>query len=382
MSLRPGRQTLALVGALLLIGGIIYAIESLAPRGLRPTVGGALASAGAPSPGLEGQPGPPLPEVVDIEAWLNSPPLTVQDLRGKVVLVDFWTYSCVNCLRTLPYLKEWHNKYASRGLAILGIHTPEFAFEKDVGNVRQAVQRYGVAWPVALDNNYATWQAYLNRYWPHKYLADAEGRLRFHHIGEGAYRETEEWIRTLLVEAGVDLSGVPLGSEDLPLPERQDISRELYAGKAWRQGGYLGNAAVATEGATGVYQDPGDHRDGQIYYSGRWEESQESMRAAGPGPDGSAHIAISYRAGSANAVLRPATGQRATIEVQLDGLPVPRALAGDDLTYDAAGRSLLNLTEARMYSLVRSLENTAHRLKLLALSGEFSLFTFTFSAAS
>jgi len=145
---------------------------------------------------------PAMPEFVGIEAWLNSPPLTAAGLKGKVVLVDFWTYSCINCIRTLPYITSWDEKYRDKGLVIVGVHTPEFAFEKNRKNVEAALKRHAIRYPVAQDNSFATWNAYSNQYWPAKYLFDAEGRLRNYHFGEGEYVETERAIQSLLAEAG------------------------------------------------------------------------------------------------------------------------------------------------------------------------------------
>jgi thiol-disulfide isomerase/thioredoxin len=143
-----------------------------------------------------------LPDPVSATAqWLNSPPLTSGDLRGKVVLVEFWTYGCINCRHTLPYVKAWSAKYRQDGLLVVGVHTPEFAFEKDRGNVERAVRDLGITYPVVMDNQYEIWNAYKNRYWPAQYLMDAQGRLRHQHFGEGAYRETEKMIQTLLAEA-------------------------------------------------------------------------------------------------------------------------------------------------------------------------------------
>jgi thiol-disulfide isomerase/thioredoxin len=151
---------------------------------------------------------PMMPELRGIEAWINSEPLTVAGQRGKVVLVDFWTFACINCIRTTPHLRELHDKYSEHGLVMIGVHTPEFAFEANVDNVREASVELGVVWPVAIDNGYETWNAYKNRFWPHLFIADAEGRMRYDHIGEGAYIETERVIRELLMEAGWDVSGV------------------------------------------------------------------------------------------------------------------------------------------------------------------------------
>ncbi|HZW37144.1 MAG TPA: redoxin family protein, partial [Candidatus Deferrimicrobiaceae bacterium] len=133
--------------------------------------------------------------------WINSPALTSASLRGKVVLVDFWTYSCINCIRTLPYVTRWYDKYRDQGFVVVGVHTPEFTFEKDEGNVKKAIARYGIHYPVALDNYYGTWKSYNNVAWPAHYLFDAQGRLRAVHVGEGEYEETERSIQSLLKEA-------------------------------------------------------------------------------------------------------------------------------------------------------------------------------------
>jgi len=138
------------------------------------------------------------PDFVGIDTWLNSPPLTIAGLRGRVVLVDFWTYGCINCVHVLPHIVEWYEKYKDRGLTVVGVHTPEFAFERDSSNVKRAIQRHGIGYPVAQDNKFATWNAYRNRYWPTAYLIDRSGELVFQHAGEGAYDEIDRTIRLLL----------------------------------------------------------------------------------------------------------------------------------------------------------------------------------------
>jgi thiol-disulfide isomerase/thioredoxin len=143
-------------------------------------------------------PGKPLPEFAGISAWLNSAPLAIANLKGSVVLVQFWTFSCINCQRTLPYITRWHRQYADRGLKVIGIHTPEFAYERDLNNIKKAMQRHGITYPVPVDNAYKTWSAYSNQYWPHLFLADRQGLIRYDHIGEGAYDTTEQTIRKLL----------------------------------------------------------------------------------------------------------------------------------------------------------------------------------------
>ena len=143
------------------------------------------------------------PEFTGIQQWLNSEPLTLRQLRGKVVLVDFWTYTCINCIRTLPYVKSWHEKYKDQGLVVVGVHTPEYPFERSTDNVKTAIKRFGITYPVAQDNQYATWSAYNNQYWPAVYLVDKQGKVVYQHFGEGAYAATEAKIRTLLAEPAV-----------------------------------------------------------------------------------------------------------------------------------------------------------------------------------
>lgn len=140
------------------------------------------------------------PEFTGIDKWLGSQPLTMQGLRGKVVLVDFWTYTCINCIRTLPHVKRWHEKYKDQGLVVVGVHTPEYPFERSTSNVQSAIKRFGIPYAVAQDNRYATWEAYSNRYWPAVYLIDKRGRIVYTHFGEGAYQETEARIQALLAE--------------------------------------------------------------------------------------------------------------------------------------------------------------------------------------
>lgn len=139
-----------------------------------------------------------LPEFQGISQWLNSSPLSTKDLKGSVVLVQFWTFSCINCQRTLPYITSWHRQYAAKGLKTIGIHSPEFPFERDVNNIKQALQKHGITYPVPVDNEFKTWNAYNNQYWPHLFLADRQGKIQYDHIGEGAYDKTEQMIRKLI----------------------------------------------------------------------------------------------------------------------------------------------------------------------------------------
>ena len=173
--------------------------------------------------------GPLAPDFVGITQWINSQPLSLGDLKGKVVLVDFWTYSCINCRRTQPYLQDWNTKYSGSGLVIVGVHSPEFEFEKVESNVRDATVRQRVSWPVAMDNDFATWRAYRNRYWPHKFLIDHNGVIRYDHIGEGAYEETERQIRNLLTEAGYEITMIPAGGVEVG-GAGASVTQDAFAG--------------------------------------------------------------------------------------------------------------------------------------------------------
>jgi thiol-disulfide isomerase/thioredoxin len=214
------------------------------------------------------------PDVHGISAWINSKPLTIPQLRNKVVLVDFWTYSCINCLRTLPYLKAWYARYHSKGFVILGIHTPEFAFEHDLGNVRAAVKRLGVRYPVALDNGYGTWKAFGNNYWPADYLVDQDGRVRDVHFGEGDYAQTERDIR-LLLQAG-KRAHLPKAGRDTDLTPKEVRTPESYLGYL-RIGNYAGSPLQTDRLA--AYTFPAALTQDSFAYAGTWKVEGERIVA-------------------------------------------------------------------------------------------------------
>ena len=250
----------------------------------------------------------PAPEFAGISSWLNTTaPLSISELRGRVVLVDFWTYSCVNCLRTLPFLRAWDRTYRGDGLRIVGVHTPEFAFEHEQDNVEGAVRRLGVHYPVALDNDYGTWNAYGNRYWPAKYLIDREGHVRFVHFGEGAYKETEQVIRTLLAErSGARLAAAAIAEA---MPSRE-ATPETYLGYDRLAG--LANPRVEPD-REAVYRLPATFDTNQLAYGGRWLVENERALA---GRD--ARLRLRFRAKEVNLVL----GGRGRVAVLLNGRPV------------------------------------------------------------
>jgi cytochrome c biogenesis protein CcdA/thiol-disulfide isomerase/thioredoxin len=248
----------------------------------------------------------PAPEFEGIADWLNSEPLTLDSLRGKVVVIDFWTYSCINCLRTLPYIKRWYEAYRSDGLVVVGVHTPEFAFERVKENVEWAVDSFGIEYPVALDNGYETWDAWSNRYWPAKYFIDRRGHVRFAHFGEGAYEESEHVIRKLLAES------------DLPAPVSRTVEGDA-PGSVQTPETYLGYARLDRYAGTPVVKDrqaayrlpgllPADH----VAYGGKWTVEDERV-VAGLG----ARLQLRYYARKVYLVAGPSS-DAATIDVFVD----------------------------------------------------------------
>jgi thiol-disulfide isomerase/thioredoxin len=324
--------------------------------------------------------GQPAPELTGLVAWINSEPLTLQSLRGNVVLVDFWTYTCVNCIRTFPYLKSWYDKYASEGLVIIGVHTPEFAFEHDVDNVRAAVQRHGLKYPVALDNQYATWKAFRNQYWPRKYLIDKDGVIRYDHAGEGRYEATESWIKRLLAETGARVDAQTTVKD--PDPGSQAAHRratpELYAGLRGLLSGQIGNFNRQAIDAPFAYALPSTRAEHVLYLSGVWVQREESLRHGRTTPGFEDEIVLRYWARSVNLVIRPETSEVFDVRVLLDGRPLDPLLAGDDVTVTAQGESVVRVDGPRLYSLVASPEPGSHELRLSAKSDAFAIFAFTF----
>jgi cytochrome c biogenesis protein CcdA/thiol-disulfide isomerase/thioredoxin len=265
----------------------------------------------------------PAPEFTGINLWLNSEALTLAELRGKIVLIDFWTYSCVNCLRTLPYLKRWHETYADAGLVIIGVHTPEFAFERDPANVRDAVADLGLEYPIALDNEYGTWNAWGNRYWPAKYFVDRGGHVRFAHFGEGAYEESEEVIRTLLAEA--DLPKPVSGTIEDRTPTAPQTP-ETYLGYA-RVDRLVGSPVHADEEA--VYELPDLLPEHGLGFGGRWRiESERAIAGEG------ARLRLNYLAGEVFLVLGAPEG--GTVDVYVNDRFVKSVQVKEHRLYDIA----------------------------------------------
>jgi len=288
-----------------------------------------------------------LPTFDGATGWLNTEPLTPEALRGRVVLVQFWTYTCINWLRTLPYVRAWAEAYGDRGLVVVGVHTPEFSFERDLGNVRDAVAAMAIPYPVALDSDYRVWEAFANRYWPALYFVDATGRIRHHVFGEGDYERSEQVIRRLLDEAGADTVGAPLVTvtgEGVEAPADWDdvATGETYLGYA--RGGDSASPEPAVPGSR-RYTAPARLRRNRWALSGGWSVGSEAvvLDEAGGG------IAFSFHARDLNLVMGPAhRGGSARFRVRLDGRP-PGDAHGVDV--DAEGRGVL--TDQRLHQLIR-----------------------------
>jgi len=304
------------------------------------------------------------PEFVDNQRWFNTPgdrPLTLRGLRGRVVLVDFWTYSCINCLRTLPYLTAWDKRYRKGGLTIVGVHSPEFPFEKDASNVEEAIERNGIEYPVAQDNDLATWSAYGNQYWPAEYFIDAQGRVRFAHFGEGEYGEKEKVIRELLAEAGKAPKGGAAEVSALA-PSPGVTTPETYLG------------AARAERFVNPMLSPGSHDFGdptpppvdEFAYRGRWRITLDSATA-----EKGAALDLSFGARRVYLVLG-SPGHSRRMRVLLDGEPIPSSLAGADV-HDG----VVTVSAQRLYSLVDLPRVERHTLSLLPEPGVTG-YAFTF----
>jgi cytochrome c biogenesis protein CcdA/thiol-disulfide isomerase/thioredoxin len=307
----------------------------------------------------------PAPEFMQTQDWFNTPgmkPLSLSSLRGRVVLIDFWTYTCINCIRTLPYLKAWDASYRHDGLTIVGVETPEFAFERDAANVSNAIKQFGLRYPVAQDNEMGTWNAYGNEYWPADYLIDAHGQVRYAAFGEGDYDKTETAIRALLAEAGSQLGGRS-APKHVVVPSRQ-ATPETYLG---------------SERAEGWLQRPkdGPHDYGapatghlalnEFAYSGTWKIAAQPAEAVAD-----AGIDVEFQAKNVYLVLSSAGGRPRQVQVLLDGKPISAADAGSDV-HDAS----VTVRGQRLYTLVSLPRDERHRLSLRFAPG-VSGFAFTF----
>jgi cytochrome c biogenesis protein CcdA/thiol-disulfide isomerase/thioredoxin len=304
------------------------------------------------------------PDFAGTQEWFNTAggrALTLADLRGHPVLVDFWTYTCINCIRTLPYLKAWDRRYRKAGLVIVGVHTPEFPFERDASNVRAAIAQNGLRYPVAQDNDYAVWEAYQNQYWPAEYFLDGEGRVRYVHFGEGSYDEKEGVIRELLKEAGKQ-PGAMAGGHGIQASPGV-TTPETYLGAARAQRFANGRIRAGTQ----EFEQPADLRPDQLGYGGRWQIGDEAATALAD-----SRLELEFGARRVYLVLGSRGGVPRAVHVLLDGRPIAARLAGRDVH---AGR--VSVERQRLYELVDLPRTERHRLTL-NLDPGVSGYAFTF----
>lgn len=342
---------------------------------------------------LAQEPGDPAPPI-DVEGWLNSDPLQPADLEGQVVVYDFWTYSCVNCIRTLPYLRAWYDRYHEDGLEIVGVHSPEFEFEKDHDNVAMAVEDNDITWPVAFDDEMATWDAFQNNYWPAKYVFDRDGRFRFSHFGEGAYEETEDILRALLEvdpdspRADLSAEGVEGGEADdpgdsaLPGCSPQAIfegdegcqTPETYLGSL--RGAQTFGSPEPLEPGEATFTVPDDQRLHSAALDGAWLADPEAVTNV----DDQGTISLRYEASEVNLVLAPPDSGPVDVVLELDGEPLAEADRGAEVTEDDQGRTVVTVDADDLYHLVQTDEPGVHTLTLRPVEPGVSAFAFTFGA--
>jgi thiol-disulfide isomerase/thioredoxin len=315
------------------------------------------------------------------KVWLNSPPTRLSRLRGKVVLIDFWEYTCINCIRTFPALRRWNSLYGPLGLVTIGVHTPEFAFAKDDGRVAEAVKRFGLTFPIAVDSDYKIWDAFHNEAWPAKYLIDKDGNIAFVHLGEGQYTEFETQIQKLLAEANprLDFTG-PKFAMPQPPPEPAagcaQETPETYLG--FERGDHLVNESGYQRLKPASYTAPADIPQNGYALNGRWIAAPESIEhPAGPGGADNS-VTLRYEAKSVYLVAGSEDGTVKTLEVTQDGKPVAKNAMGVDLKPGVEGRTSAALTGKRMYYLIDNPGFGPHALKLTAAAAPLSLYSFTF----
>ncbi len=302
-------------------------------------------------------------EISTPDAFINIASTTISEqlIAGNIVLVDFWTYSCINCQHTLPYLNAWQEAYGNKGLTIIGIHTPEFEFEKDLANVQKAVDQFGIKYPVVLDNDYSTWRAYNNRYWPRKYLVNLDGYIVYDHIGEGGYEETEKQIRALLEERGKRL-GIPANLPEELVSSKvaagditiEDRTPEIYFGSA--RNAYLANITRGIDGEQTVTL-PDSYTTHRVYLNGTWNILGEQAESV----SGNAKIVLQFIANKVNFVAEAPQGT--TVSLKLDGKNI------DPVSIKAPS----------LYTLVDGItDNEPHTLEVTIPDAGLKAFTFTF----
>jgi thiol-disulfide isomerase/thioredoxin len=313
------------------------------------------------------------------ETWLNGGPLTPAALQGRVVLVDFWEYTCINCLRTLPYLREWYHRYSNHGFTIVGVHTPEFDFSAKRANVAAAVDRLGITWPVVLDDRAVIWKRYGNYDWPHEYLYDQQGRLVESFAGEGGYPQTEARIQTLLKSAQPQLALPPVmallpqDSYDKPGAVCYPKTPELIIGR-----GVVANAPAGggSMQAREYAYDGSNPQDGAVYLQGFWQVTRQAAVSG----ENNGYLVVRYHAIALVAVLKPENGGSIRVDVTQDGHSVAKADGGADLKFDERGNSYLEVDAPRAYDVIANRRFGAHTLQFSPKADGLGVYDFAFES--
>jgi thiol-disulfide isomerase/thioredoxin len=312
--------------------------------------------------------------------WLNSTPLSFRQLRGRAVLVDFWDYTCVNCIRTLPYVQAWHERYRDKGLTVIGVHTPEFTFAQYESNVERGIREFGLTYPIVIDSNREIWKAFANRYWPTKYLLDKDGYLRYAHFGEGGYGECEQIIQELLREIDPVIELPPImesvREEDHAGAVCYRTTGELYLG---HQRGRIGNEGGFKEDQIADYSFNGPLDENFFYANGRWASTAEYFEAVEEGPHS---LRLKYEASAVNLVMASPHASHAEVVILQDGESLTNKLATRDTRFRGSKErqeSYLVVDSPRMYFLVDNHEFGPHELELRCSAG-IAAFAFTFTS--
>jgi len=312
--------------------------------------------------------------------WFNSSPLSFRQLRGRAVLVDFWDYTCVNCIRTLPYVQAWHERYRDKGLTVIGVHTPEFTFAQYESNVERGIREFGLTYPIVIDSNREIWKAFANRYWPTKYLLDHDGYLRYGHFGEGSYGETEQVIQELLreIDSSVSLPAImePVREEDHLGAVCYRPTGELYLGN---RRGRIGNEGGFKEDQIADYVFSGALEENFFYASGRWASTAEYFEAV---EDGFHSLRLKYEASAVNLVMACPHATSADVVILLDGKPANASQGTRDTrfrTVSGESECYVVVDSPRMYFLVDNHEFSSHELELRCSAG-VAAFAVTFTS--
>ncbi len=310
--------------------------------------------------------------------WFNSEPIPLGALRGYVILIDFWDYTCASALRTLPYVQEWHKRYTHLGLTVIGVHSPEFPFARDPVNVRKAVEDLGIRYPVVMDNDFMIWGAFRNRVWPTKYLIDKDGFIRTIHESEGGYQNFEHSIQSALVEAGYH-GELPqmmdaVRESDKPGNVCYRVTPEILTGY---QRGTIGNVEGLAPESVSHFEDPKFYLEGRVYLQGNWMSNRNYLKLEeSEGREG--YLTLSCKAKEVNAVIKPEGERKFQVFIQQDNLYLTHENKGTDVLIDSEGRSYLLVNESKLYNIINNKDYGEHSLKLSSRSNGFALYSLSF----